>query len=1028
MVAFFASLTKPVFGQDTNDALGLTKLMTDTAVARRLLNESAELNKKGQYSEAYALALRSQGIWESTTGGSSKEVAEAYYQRGRNMYRLNRPDSSIIFLKKSLTIQETLHNEDHPDIIKIYGGLGTVYFSISDFENAVRYLALIVGIEERKSFINESALASKLLSLGIAQKNNGELNAAIESFMKSIQLQKRVKDGKADEIANTYEFAGDTYLLMGRMQEADDFINRAFKIKIYLFGDNDLRLANTYEAFGELYNERGDYSKALDFYKKGMQLRSEDAKDIRSTAFSYNNVAICYRLLGNYEKSEWYYRKSIDLLSSHYGDKHPYVLQVIQNLGNVYIDSNNFENAFDLLNSVLNARLESLDSNHIDLASIYTSIGVCNGAMSNPKDALLNYKKAFNIYLRKLGLSNKETARVLINIGNGFANLKMYDEADSIFQLIRKAVYQPLVNTGYLYQTGSIPEHIRALMCQGIIYRDWYAHDLNPAHLHQSQQTFQEADAAIQGQIKTRSEIDQQVAARIYGEAIATNLLLNSLGGHSLYPPEIFVFAESAKALHLRQAIQQAQAVKFAGIDTTLLKLEQDLRIDITWREKQAQALLDKGITETDTNLLRVSSIIFDLKRKYEVLQKRFETDYPDYYRLKYDLSTSSLQYVQDSLLQPKQALLEYFVGDSTIYLFVVRPDTFIIHEVKRDFPLEDWIGQLRLGLYGYYTSGKTNRTDVLYEKALHQYIEYAQKIYHKLFAPVEQWFSDQGSVILVPDGPLGYVPFDALLTSAPRDANNFKTYPYLLHKYQFSYTYSATLLKEMRDKKHHREPAKEFVAFAPFYNGDSTLLATMYDYDSLMRKDLQPLAYSGPEVAAAAALMQGEIVSGQAATEERFTSTAGNYRILHLATHGRADSRVGDYAFLAFTEIRDSLENELLYIKDLYNLELNADLVVLSACETGIGKLQRGEGIISLARAFAYAGAKSIVTTLWSVNDKSTSELMRYFYRELRRGKTKDEALRLARKRYLSESPVRNCHPFFWAAFVALGDMRPVH
>jgi CHAT domain-containing protein len=156
-------------------------------------------------------------------------------------------------------------------------------------------------------------------------------------------------------------------------------------------------------------------------------------------------------------------------------------------------------------------------------------------------------------------------------------------------------------------------------------------------------------------------------------------------------------------------------------------------------------------------------------------------------------------------------------------------------------------------------------------------------------------------------------------------------------------------------------------------------------------------------------------------------TSTAGDYRILHLATHGRADNRVGDYAFLAFSEIKDSIENELLYVKDLYNLELNADLVVLSACETGIGKLQRGEGIISLARAFAYAGAKSIVTTLWEVNDKSTSELMRYFYRELKLGKDKDEALRLARQRYFDKAAPRGLHPFFWAAFVPVGDMRPV-
>jgi CHAT domain-containing protein len=511
----------------------------------------------------------------------------------------------------------------------------------------------------------------------------------------------------------------------------------------------------------------------------------------------------------------------------------------------------------------------------------------------------------------------------------------------------------------------------------------------------------------------------------IYEQAISVSLLKADVDHNDTLRQNTFTYTEKSKAALLQAQIKAADALAFAGLPDSLLEQEHNLRINITWREKQRQSLLDKGLTETDTNTLRISGIIFDLKQQYENLKKRFETEYPDYYRLKYDLSTVSLAYLQDTLLQKDQALLEYFTGDSSLFLFVVRPDTFLVQEVKRDFPLEAWIDSLRFGLYGYYAADKGLRTDSLRLSALNSYIRHAQLLQQKLIAPVAAYLPE--NVILVPDGPLGYIPFDALLTGAPEDSNNFKSYPYLLQQHQFSYTYSATLLREMRDKKHRQEPEKDFAAFAPFYNGDTTLLASMYAYDELMRKDLQPLVYSGPEVAAAAKLMKGETIAGSAATEERFTSTAGNYRILHLATHGRADNRVGDYAFLAFTELKDSIENELLYVKDLYNLQLNADLVVLSACETGIGKLQRGEGIISLARAFAYAGAKSIVTSLWSVNDKSTSELMRFFYRELRRGKDKDEALRLARQRLLRESNVRNAHPFFWAAFVPLGDMRGV-
>jgi CHAT domain-containing protein len=636
-------------------------------------------------------------------------------------------------------------------------------------------------------------------------------------------------------------------------------------------------------------------------------------------------------------------------------------------------------------------------------------------------------QKALEIQLKTLGSEHPEVANTYANIGLSYNSKNNCDEAIYFFQ---KALKSCRYTFGDYSKVNSLEQLRKILQNFTSILLDQYKHINNPSFLIQAHFYTLQALAALDYQQSTLTEessksfhLSQNYP--IYEQAISVSLLKADVDHNDTLRQNTFTYAEKSKAALLQAQIKAADALAFAGIPDSLLEQEYNLRIDITWREKQRQSLLDQGLTETDTNVLRISGIVFDLKQQYETLKKRFETEYPDYYRLKYDLSTVSLPYVQDTLLQKDQALLEYFTGDSSLFLFVVRPDTFLVQEVKRDFPLEAWIDSLRFGLYGYYTTDKSQRTDSLREAALNSYILYSQLLQQKLIAPVAAWLPEK--VILVPDGPLGYIPFDALLSAEPEDRNNFKSYPYLLQKHQFSYTYSATLLREMRDKKHRREPQYDFAAFAPFYNGDTTLLAGMYAYDDLMRKDLQPLAFSGPEVAAAAKLMKGETIAGPAATEERFTTTAGNYRILHLATHGRADNRVGDYAFLAFNEIKDSIENELLYVKDLYNLQLNADLVVLSACETGIGKLQRGEGIISLARAFAYAGAKSIVTSLWSVNDKSTSELMRFFYRELRRGKDKDEALRLARQRLIREATVRNSHPFFWAAFVPLGDMRGV-
>lgn len=193
-------------------------------------------------------------------------------------------------------------------------------------------------------------------------------------------------------------------------------------------------------------------------------------------------------------------------------------------------------------------------------------------------------------------------------------------------------------------------------------------------------------------------------------------------------------------------------------------------------------------------------------------------------------------------------------------------------------------------------------------------------------------------------------------------------------------------------------------------------------------RKAFSALEASGEEVITASKIWKGDYYISSEATEDKFKKVADNYRIIHLSTHGVADNRAGDYSYLAFAQVPDSVENELLYVRDLYNMHLNADLVILSACETATGEMKLGEGIISLARAFAYAGAKSMVTSLWVANDVTTKNLMREFHTYLKKGLPKAQALRLAKLRYLDKHAGEVSHPFFWAGFVPIGDMSPIY
>ncbi|MEI6882678.1 MAG: tetratricopeptide repeat protein, partial [Bacteroidota bacterium] len=635
-------------------------------------------------------------------------------------------------------------------------------------------------------------------------------------------------------------------------------------------------------------------------------------------AKSYNNLGNSFESKGEYDKAIKYKTKAIEIQVKNFGIEHPNLAIYYNNLGNSFDSKGEYDKAIEYKKKSIEIQLKTLGTEHPILAIYYSNLGNSFNSKGEYDKAIEYNQKALEIQLKTLKAEHPILARLYNNLGNSFEAKGEYEKAIDYYQ---KTITTCRYSNQDFSKINSFEYLLDGIMCASQAFQTKYVQNHTSESLTQS---FQHALNAISATEYQNTHFTNESSKSfwltknypIYEQAISVSLLKANVDQNDTIRQSTFSYAEKSKASLLQAQIKAADAINFSGIPDSLLQKEHNLRIDLTWREKQRQSLLDKGLSETDTNTLRISSIIFDLKRDYEALKLRFETQYPKYYRLKYDRSTVSLQYVQDTLLQPKQALLEYFVGDSSIYLFVVRPDTMIVQEIKRDFPLEDWIEQFRQGLYGFYTAPKADQTDALYDKCLEQYLDYAPKLYEKLFAPVKAFLPEQ--VILVPDGPLGYVPFDALLTAAPKDPNDFKHYPYLLNKHQFSYTYSATLLKEMRDKQHHHEPTKEFVAFAPFYDGDTTLLANMYQYDDLMRKDMQPLAYSGAEVAAASKMMHGEIVAGAAATEERFTQMAGDYRILHLATHGRADNRVGDYAFLAFTEIKDSIENELLYVKDL--------------------------------------------------------------------------------------------------------------
>ncbi len=368
------------------------------------------------------------------------------------------------------------------------------------------------------------------------------------------------------------------------------------------------------------------------------------------------------------------------------------------------------------------------------------------------------------------------------------------------------------------------------------------------------------------------------------------------------------------------------------------------------------------------------------------------------YYQRKYQPDSLDIAALQRTLLGKNEALLEYFVGQEQVFVFAMRRDQLRVASVTRTAELDSALQRTRRHLYDYRPGQGDDPTSLA-------------TLYRYLIAPVADVLVDTRKLIIVPDGPLHYLPFDLLSVDGQR-AN------YLLYTHALHYGYSASLLRQAIDER-RGYPTEAVLAMAPFAGGEA---------GNVRSQGFSPLRDSQAEVES----VGGSIYTEGDATKRRFLRVAGSYNVLHLATHAAVDAEDPSQSFIAFyPQQRDSVANYRLYTHELYNMRLDSvKLVILSACEAGNGQLVRGEGVMSLARAFAYAGCPNIVTTLWKADDRSSARLTARLHHYLKQGWEKDEALRQAKIDYLDDPAV---HPaqkasYYWANFVFIGDPVPIY
>jgi CHAT domain-containing protein len=487
------------------------------------------------------------------------------------------------------------------------------------------------------------------------------------------------------------------------------------------------------------------------------------------------------------------------------------------------------------------------------------------------------------------------------------------------------------------------------------------------------------------------SESDKVVlgslASEVYEAAIRISLNMAAISwGKAVYRNKAFYFSDKSKSAVLLAAIADANAKSFAGIPDDLLDQERLFKAQVTYYE---QKLAGKPTVAEEVEYRKE---LFDWTKNYNELIASLEELYPTYFNLKHNSKIPDVEAIQQKLTDDS-ALISYFVAttDSIVYTFVITRNSLKVHEK----PLADD--------YDKFISGYRN---AMYYDAPNTYKQTARALYEQLFS-----FKLPGNVkklILIPSGRMATIPFEALISSdIDISTTSFSTIPYLINDYSCSYLYAASLFLN----PHVELPPNQTISlFAPVeFKGRrlATLPGTAVEVNDISNL----FAGSSSNVSM--------FIEDKATVNEVKSDAVTHSKYLHFATHGIVDESRPERSQICLATGENDMGS--LYSGDIYSLNLSADLVVLSACETGLGKISKGEGIIGLSRALIYAGSNNLIVSLWRVGDASTSLLMTDFYRSMLQKNSYAQAIRNAKLGMIKSANYSS--PYYWAPFVLIGE-----
>ena len=800
-------------------------------------------------------------------------------------------------------------------------------------------------------------------------------------------------------------------------------------------GDH-VRLSRAHFLFATASHHAGHLELAIAHFKLASEIAGQ-AGDVRWQAQALNTAANLMTMAGQSEESLYFYHQSLSLWRQQKDVwNEAFVLQLMAPLylinGNLPQAELNYQEALRLVREF---KASGKDDRGLEKYILLqtASVEVARGNLNQGIAIAENYLAQETAQTKGF-----EKIEIRLNLGMLYLTAKNYEKAitvsDELLALTRqyKIPQMEAMAMGNLawakFNVGKATEAL-PLITQAVALTQQLGGSRHEgellSYLAEIQAAAGQSEQALESYQRTIQTVERERATMIPTEMAKASLVAMR---HSVFTRAIgFLIAQN----RAEEALEIAEKYHARAFLDVLAESRIDLRKDLDAGQKKQESELFARIAKIQKELWqpalpaeRATQLRKDLQaaeNDLTIFQVAMRRANPRYASVKYPKPLKPAD-IAKTLLKPDSALIEFVLGEKQSFAWVIRPGKITTVTLPAGSKLEAPILQYRAAL-----TDKVSSLNVA--EATAKVNALGQQLYQQLLQPLEPHLNGVRELIFVPDSALVYVPFETLSRVTAT-----KKSEYLLERFAVSYAPSASALAALKAAAPATSnKASGVIAFGdPIYAEETTGSKTSAPVSSLTAArafDLRNLPNTRREVTEIAALFprtEQQTYLGTDAREQNVKAASlDKYRYVHFAAHGLVDENYPARSGIVLTAETNSKEDGVLQMTEVMRLKLNADLVTLSACSTGLGKLLNGEGMIGLTRAFLYAGANSVVVSLWNVNDMATASLMKSFYKHLQQGMNKDEALRQAKLAMLKGPQRAWQHPYFWAAFVLVGEQQ---